>query len=85
MKWLIGLRDGKVTFEGGTPCGCAVVAAEFDPADFERARVFASEWMLSDPRNVITFRSSFDHPGDEGLDEDFDASEWMLQVCSRAV
>jgi hypothetical protein len=83
MRWIIGLKNGKVTFEGSPPCGHAVVSAEFDPESFMQARAFASEWMISDSRNSISFRSSWDHPGDEGFDEGFDPAEWMHQLCAR--
>jgi len=85
MRWTIGLSDGKITFEGSPPCGHMVVSHEFDPADFERARAFASEWMLSDQSNVILFHKSWALPAEHGFDEDFSPSDWMLQLCARAV
>jgi len=83
MQWIIGITDGKIEFFGKTPCGKYSITRAFDPAHFEQARVFVSEWMINDSGQV-NVASSFDHPGDNGLDADFDAYEWMSSVSGRA-
>ena len=85
MRWFIGIDDGEIVLEGGCLHGVTVVSAPFAPDQFMQGRAFSSEWMLSDPKNVILFRSSFDHPEDNGCEPGFNPHDWMLQVCARAV
>ena len=77
MRWLIGIDDGRITFEGGEPYKAFLVSARFQPGEIAECRAFFTEWEIGSETNAVIFRSSFNHPADNGLTEEFDSWAWM--------